>query len=240
VGTLHSILAPVSPLITALLERIAVTAQNRYGGGSACDGAAPQCGIDAHRSAHLHFHARAKRSRRGFCAVTALGKERGMSNGIRLLPETVRPAAFGSASGIVPGRGSPSRNRRPRIGRKERTARWRTLLYARPPGTTTAPTEKIEPQKGRLGVRKNYRGLQATLFAPGKESGLFCFDPLLFRRRTAHHRSLVGRAHAKPLVAPAKPAVERLRNKMRGVTVPARSITGTDTPLRSESQANAA
>ena len=33
-GTLHSKLAPVSPLITALLEKIAVTVQNRYGGGA--------------------------------------------------------------------------------------------------------------------------------------------------------------------------------------------------------------
>lgn len=50
-----------------------------------------------------------------------------------------------------------------------------------------------------------------------------------------------GRArHAKPFTAPAHPAVERLRNKMRGAPIPARSITGMETPLRSESWAEAA
>ena len=60
--------------------------------------------------------------------------------------------------------------------------------------------------------------------------------------RTAHHRSLVGRGTSKPVAAPAHPAVERLRNKMRGAPVPDRSITGTDTPLRQErtNQADAA
>ena len=58
------------------------------------------------------------------------------------------------------------------------------------------------------------------------------------RRTTAVWSGAVRKAYT----APAHPAVERLRNKMRGVTVPARSITGTDTPLRQEknSQAEAA
>ena len=56
------------------------------------------------------------------------------------------------------------------------------------------------------------------------------------RRTTAVWSVAVRKAYT----APAHPAVERLRNKMRGAPVPAEAIAGTDTPLRSESQAEAA
>ena len=58
------------------------------------------------------------------------------------------------------------------------------------------------------------------------------------RRTTAVWSVAVRKAYT----APAHPAVERLRNKMRGAPVPAEAIAGTDTPLRQErnSQADAA
>jgi len=60
------------------------------------------------------------------------------------------------------------------------------------------------------------------------------------RRTTAVWSVAAPQSRSPRPPRPARLAVERLRNKMRGAPVPARSIAGTDTPLRSESRAEAA
>ena len=168
-------------------------------------------------------------------------EDRVASNGIRLLPETVRHAALRSASGIVPSRSSPSRDRYPGKEEKKERHDGGTCFSQGPQEPPPRLRKRESRKKGSSESARIIAASKRPFLLQGRNRSCsvsihFCFGE---ERRTTAVWSVAVR---KAYTAPAHPAVERLRNKMRGAPVPARSIASTDTPLRQErnSQADAA